>query len=193
MSSKLDRLLDAIAPERTLDAVGARVAAAMNSFRAQPQGVESWQREDLYKYLGLFFQHMEEVALIGKPVGLEPEEHLQMHNPLLEQEYGAQWHRVVLMQVRTGVNGGLYAVLRAMARRLVTKWAEARIGWHIFDYWKGLTEEEQQQAPREYLSKYGPLLPAEVKEHWYLTIWFLFPKFLEQHPYIMQRAHRVGR
>lgn len=193
MPTKLDRLLKAIAPENTLDAVAACVDAAMNSFRVNARQVETWAWDDLDDCLARFFQHMDQVALAGRTLGLDPLSHLWSHAFLLEQEYGAQCHRVVLKIVRSGAEGGLYGVLRALALRLTTKWAENRIGSLIHEYWESLSEREQRAAPREYLDKYTALLPTEVKKHLTLTVWFLFPEFLKEHPYIMQRMRRVGR
>ncbi len=192
MPTKLDRLLKAISPENTLDAVAARVDAAMNSFRVNAQKVETWGWDDLEDCLARFFKHMDQVALAGRPLGLDPQDHLWSHASLLEQEYGAQSYRVVLKIVRSGAEGGLYGVLRALALRLTTKWAENRISSFICEYWKGLSEKEQRAAPREYVDKYGALLPAEDQNNQTLTVRFLPHEFLKEHPRIMQRMRRVG-
>lgn len=192
MPTKLELLLEAISPERTLDAVAVRVDAAMNSFHKKPEGVESWSWDDLDDFLACFFQHMDEVGFFGQPLGLDPKGHLWSHAYLLQQEYGHQWSRAVLKIVRTGRGGGLNAVLRAMARRLATKWAANRISSYIYEYWESFTEEEKQAAPREYLEKHGEWLPADAREHRFFTVWFLFPEFLKDLPQFIRDARQLA-
>jgi len=193
MPSRLDNLLAAIAPANTLDDVGARVDAAMNSFDCYPVGLQAWDWDDLEEYLGRFFQHVACTAFrLRTPTG-DAHTHLCMHAHVLEAEYGRNWSKIVLRLVRTGAEGGLPVVLRIAARRLIERWSGNRTGSLLSDYWENLSEDEQQGAAEEYLEKYGSLLSREVREQLAAYPSFALPRVLEQHPQLVARARRLGR
>jgi hypothetical protein len=92
-----------------------------------------------------------------------------------------------------GLDGGLYAVLRAVAERMATQYSGHGIKAKVSEFWNGLSVEEQLTIPLEYARKYGSLLPPELLEHDAFLLKLNFWKVLEQHPQLMQRMRRVGR
>jgi hypothetical protein len=192
MPTRLDRFLAEISPENTLDAVAARVDAAMNSFRHQIQHVEAWQWADLERYLAMFFRHLENTALgIRQPADLPSDFYWGRCAHLLKQEYGPDGERLALRMARDGIEGGLYAVLRMLARRLAADYANNKINSLISDYWQSLSADEKVAAGQEYLDKYGHLFSSDITGKWALRIVAFLPEALREHPRLVQRARDV--
>lgn len=191
MPSNLDELLAAIAPERTLDDVGAGVDEAVNSFERRAVGTERWDWEDFENYMGQFFQHVYHVACRLRAPMDDPHGFFCANAHVLEQEYGPKWRRLVLQLVRTGAEGGLHHMLRASAERLAEHWTGNRIRSLVAAYWESLSNREKERIPGEYLRKCGALLPAEVQRRLSREPWFNFCEVLKQHPYLVDRVRRL--
>jgi len=112
--TKLDRLLETIDPARTLEQVSARVDEAINSFRVKSGVIKEWQEfEDL---LTAFFRHVEN-SILGIRVSNSGYAHIDWGRccRLLKKEYGPNGEKAAFEIVRTGVEGGLYGILKAVA------------------------------------------------------------------------------
>jgi hypothetical protein len=94
---------------------------------------------------------------------------------------------------RTGAEGGLFSVLKAIALRMAEEYTENEIHARVSDYWNRLTPDEQLAAGDEYLEKYGHLLPDEMTEGSAARIRVNLPKVLIQHPKTLQKTRRLGR
>ena len=191
MPSKLDRLLGAIAPERTLDDVSAGVDAAVNRFERRAVGTARWDWEDFEDYMGRFFQHVSQVACRLRTPMDDPHGFFCTNAHVLEKEYGPKWNRIVLQLVRTGAEGGLHRMLRASAQRLAEHWTRNRVRSLVSEYWESLSDRERQAVPEEYLEKCGAMLPVEARKRLSYEPWFNFFKVLEQHPYLVDRVRRL--
>jgi hypothetical protein len=190
MTTKLDRLLESIDPARTMDEVAARVDSAVNSFHLDTWVIKHW--DDFETLLARFFCHVENKILeINRPV--HPEMDLGRCIRLLIDEYGPQGEKAAFEMARTGVEGGLYAVLRTIAMRMTEKYAQNEISARIQQFWDELSIDEKLAVPTEYLEKHGHLLPPELTEGSAARIRVNFRKVLEEHPRILQRTRRVGR
>jgi hypothetical protein len=188
----LDRLLDALAPERTLDVVAARADQAVNTFNASQPLVGTWP--DFMECLGRFLRHVEN-NLLRLPHGFNPGTDYDALRalPLLREIYGPSGEKAAFEITRTGAEGGLRAVLQAMAQRLFENTARREIHARVNDHWCDLTTAEQLATPEEYLQKYGHLLPAELTEGRALRVFANFPRVLEEHPYLLQRLRQASR
>ena len=94
---------------------------------------------------------------------------------------------------RTGNEGGLYRVLKAMAMRVAEDYAQNEIFAKISAYWRSLSVDEKFDASTEYIAKFSHLLPSELTEGSSARIRANFTNFLEKHPYLIQQIRRVGR
>ena len=188
----LDRLLQTIDPERTLDEVDFRVDAAVNSFNANAGMIAGWQ--EFKTCMARFFRHLENSIL-----RFDPPYPLNLHYDwgrcchLILEEYGTSGEKVAFEMARTGVKGGLYSVLKAVARRMTNQYARSEISARIYRYWDGLTVDEQLAVSTEYLEKWGHLLPSEMTEGCAMRIRANIVKVLQEHPRVLQRLGRVGR
>jgi hypothetical protein len=191
MKTKLDKLLYSIDPARTLDQVSARVDKAINSFRVERHVIKQWGE---FQYvLARFFCHLENFILhIRPPRALNPNMDGSRCHKLIVKEFGADGQRAAFEMVRTGAEGGLYAVLKKVGRRMVVEYAGNEISSKVRFFWNNLTLNERLSVPKEYLKKFGHLLPRELTEGGAIRIRANFIKVLEEHPYLIKRMRNVG-
>jgi hypothetical protein len=192
MTTRLDHLLEDISPERTLDVLSARADAALNSFHMTQGRITHW--DDFTDCLGRFLQHLDAVLLhLRKPLDVPVAYYWQRCVPLLLDLFGRNGEKSAFEAARTGTDGGLYAVLKAVANKVADQYATNEISARVLNYWNGLGVDEQLAATTEYLSKYGRYLPSELTEGSAARIRANFHRVLEEHPRIIRRLRRVGR
>jgi len=192
MTTKQDQLLQDINPGRTLDQTARRADEAINSFSVESTRVSDW--DEFRAILVRFYDHVEACIL---QVGTMPQADLDFTwghcLGILTKAFDRNGHKCAFELARTGNEGGLYAVLKGMARQLAEGHADNEISARICQYWNGLTVEEKMSAPDEYLRKYGHLLPSEFTEGFAGRIRANFQEVLRQHPRLMRRLGRIGR
>ena len=160
MSSQLDRLLESLDPSRNLDQVSARVDRAVNSFQLESGVIDRWS--DYQELMTEFYCHVENIILrIERP---SSEFDWSRCVDLLQQAYGQNGYKTAFDMVRTGLDGGLYAVLKEVASRMIKNYAGNEISARINHFWNDLSVQEQLATMDEYLEKYGHLLPSVMTE-----------------------------
>jgi hypothetical protein len=190
MKTKLDELLNSIDPARTLDQVSARVDEAINSFQIKSGSIKSWNTFKIV--LTSFFCHTESLILqIDPPRKPHPDIDWGRCCRLLMKEYGLNGEKAAFEMVRTGSQGGLYGVLKAVAKRMIDVYTGNEVSARIGQYWQSLTTDEKIAASKEYLNKHGHLLPSELTEGSAARIRFNFIKVLEEHPNLIKRMRDV--
>jgi hypothetical protein len=189
MKTKLDRLLDSIDPASTLDQVSARVDDALNSFRVKSGIIKDWQ--GFRTILTDFYRHVENAIVRIQPSFLHaPDFGWGRCRKLLIKEYG---EKAAFEIVRTGAEGGLYGVLKAIARQMIDEYAGNEVAARIGNFWEALSMEEKLAVSQEYLDKYGHLLPLELTSGSAARVRANFLKVLEEHPRIVKRLRSIGR
>jgi hypothetical protein len=192
MKTKLDRLLDSIDPASTLDQVSARVDDALNSFRVKLGIIKDWQ--GFRTILTDFYRHVENAILRIQPSFLHaPGFGWERCCKLLIKEYGANGEKAAFEIVRTGAEGGLYGVLKAIARQMIDEYAGNEVAARIGNFWEALSMEEKLAVSQEYLDKYGHLLPLELTSGSAARVRANFLKVLEEHSRIVKRLRSIGR
>jgi hypothetical protein len=192
MKTKLDRLLESIDPARTLDQVSARADEALNSFKVKSGIIENW--EEFRTVLTKFYHHVENVVLrIQHSRLLDPDIDWGRCYQLLIKEYGPNGEKTAFEMVRTGTEHGLYGVLKAVARRMVDGYVGNEIAARISNFWETLSTDEKVAVSREYLGKYGHLLPPELTSGSAARIRANFLKVLKEHPRMVKRLRSIGR
>jgi hypothetical protein len=192
MRTKLDRLLESIDPDITLDQISARVDDALNSFRVKAGIIEDW--EGFRTVLAEFFCHLRNYILRMNPSrSVDRDFDWGLCCQLLVKEYGANGEKAAFEMVRTGAERGLYGVLKGLARQMMDEYAGNEITARISNFWEALSTGEKLAASQEYLDKYGRLLPPELTSGSAARIRANFPKVLEEHPRIVKRLRSIGR
>jgi hypothetical protein len=168
------------------------VNEALNYFRVKSGIIEEWG--EFRAALTGFYRHVENVILnIPSFCSPNPDIDWGLCCQMLIKEYGQSGEKAAFEIVRTGVEGGLYSVLKAVSRRMITEYAGNEIAARIAIFWNGLSIDEKLAASQEYLDKYGHLLPSELTSGSAARIRVNFPRVLEEHPNIIKRLRNIGR
>jgi len=192
MGTQLDELLASIHPDRTLLENDRRADEALNSFSMPGASVPDWQsfRECVIR----FVCHAENVMLrLGHPMPVNPEMHFGRACWLLSKAYGPDGAIVAANLAIHGVEGGLYGVLKTIAKGLADDFSHNEIRARVNSYWNGLSTDEQLAASRGFVAKYGHLLPADLTEGGAARVRGYLPKFLEKYPELLRKLREVGR
>jgi len=190
LESGLEQLLASIHPQVTTEQTNRRADDALNSFEVRTAVISDW--EEFTVCMGSFFAHVE-AKVLRRPVCTNPSLHWPRCMQMLHRIYGPSGEKVAFEKARTGNEGGLYNVLKALALTMGEQYADNEIRARVSHYWEQLTVDEQLAAATEYLGKYGHLLPTEMTERTAARIRANFPKVLQMHPYLLQKIRRVGR
>jgi hypothetical protein len=166
------------------------VDEAVNSFQIDSLIIENW--DEFRGVLTNFFCHTESIILrIHTPRTPDPDFDWGRCYQLLTKEYGSSGEKAAFEMIRTGAEGGLYAVLKAVASRMIEKYAGNEISARIIHYWQDLSTDEKIAASKEYVQKYGHLLPSELTEGSAARILVNFTKVLEEHPKLIKRMRNA--
>jgi hypothetical protein len=112
---------------------------------------------------------------------------------LLKRTYGANADHLVVRKALTGLEGGLAGVVRDLAIVMTHEYARNRIAACVSEFWNSLSTAERLDVVREYLLRFGHLLPTDVRENGAARVFGFFPQFLEKYPELLQRIRRTGR
>ena len=192
MPSKLDRFLETIDPSRNIEQLWSRADNALNSFKVnQAMATDYWEFQ---RFLAELFCHLENTLLrLNPPRKTEYDFDGGRCLHLLQQELGSQADKVAFDRARTGVDGGLYGVLKLVARLMVEQYSGNEVAARVSEFWNGLSMDEQLEVSHEYVRKHGHMLPSEVTEGSAVRVMINFTKVLEEHPRLVARVRRIGR
>jgi len=190
MSTRLEKILKDIDPSTTYDQTFARADNAINSFSGTCAQITDFN--EFSKYMAGFTIHVEAKILQLHPCPTGQDFYWLQCVQILCQIYGTNGEKAAFEMARTGKEGGLFAVLKAVALRMAEEHAENEISARVMDYWNKLTLQEQFSATDEYLEKYGHLLPAEMTEGSAARIRANFPRVLEKHPRMLHKFRNLN-
>lgn len=192
MKSKLDAFLETIDPSRNLDQLWARADAGLNSFQIDKAVATDYG--EFQRFLARFFCHMENALLrLSPPRKPDFETDAGRCRRLLERKLGDQADKVAFDRARTGVDGGLYGLLKMVAELMIEEYAGNEIAARTASFWDSLSLDEKLEVPQEYVHKYGHLLPSEITEGMAPRVLANFRKVLQEHPRFIAGIRRVGR
>ncbi len=192
--SPLDDLLAAIDPRRTFEKRAMRVDEGLNRFAFGVAVVTRW--DEFRLCMARLYRHLDNALLKpGRDFPLDFEHDWSMCVNLLNMIYGRHGFRTAFKMARSGCEGGLHALSRAVARRL----AEERAG----NYVKYLVDsfldsaypgyENRIAIAEEYLGKFGHLLPADLAQGSPAFLASNLATVLEQHPRLIRKLQQIPR
>jgi len=190
MTTKLDILLTSIDPATSMEETSARIDRAVNSFRC-PSVIDNW--DDFRRCLSRFVCHIEACVLrLRQPMDDHLEHYWDQAFRSMHKVYGPNGEKAAFELARTAQEGGLYAVLKAVAKQSAQQYPQNEISAKVSVYWQELSLDEKLAAPIEYIEKFGHLLPSELTEASAVRIRANFPQFLEKHPQMLQKFRGGG-
>ena len=192
MKTDLERLLRELDPERTIEPAFRRADEAINSFPMQWAQIAEWDRfrDCMVRFVALVESY---VLRLRRPVRSPIDFEWDRATAILVKIYGRNGEKAAFEMARTGNEGGLYGVLKAVAMRLAEDISKNEIASRVSAFWQNHTPAEVLSASQEYLDKYGHLLASELTEGSAGRLRANFLKVLENHPEFIQRLRRVGR
>jgi hypothetical protein len=192
MKPELKELLDSIHPQRTLDQTAGRADEAINTFSAGGSQITDW--DEFRRCMVRFAKHVDCTILrVSRMPKLELDYAWRHYCKVLQKAYGPSGDKAAFEMARTGVEGGLYGVLRRFARTQAEQYARNEINARISRFLRSLSPSEKLRVADEYLAEHGHLLPSEITEEGAARIKMDFPKVLAEHPRMMQRLGQIGR
>ena len=192
MTTKLRQLLESIHPTRTLDETARCADEAINTFSAASAQITDW--DEFVQCVVRFGMHVDgHVLHVDRMPEMGTDYGWGHYSKVLHEAYGPSGEKAAFEMVRTGVDGGLYGVLRRFAEIQATKYADNEINGRISQFWQDLSTDEQLRAMDEYLAEYGHLISSEMTENGAARLRMGFPRVLSEHPRLMQRLGQIGR
>ena len=192
MPTKLDQLLNAIHPSKTIDPIEKRLNQALANFNPGKNVVSSW--EEYHEVLAEFVRQARNIALnapsnAGHNIEINFGEALRY----LRDDYPGNTLQVVYQIVSTGAEGGLYQILKTIARRMAEEFSQNEITSRVVEYWDSISTDEKLAAPHEYIKKYQNVLPRQIVDGDNVRFRGFFWKVLEQHPRMLKQVQELGR
>lgn len=190
VESKLNQLLKSIDPVITMEKVEARASEAINSFKKEAGTIKHW--EDFKTLLTIFFVHLDNTLLrLRQYRPPHPDIDWGRCCKMLIKQFGPHGEKAAFEMARTGTEGGLYAVLKAIADQLSDEYGKAEIKAKVCTFWNSLSTDEKLATADQYLKTYGYLLPSEMTERGAGRIKANFLTVLENHPQLVSKLKTI--
>ena len=190
MATKLDAFLDKISPENTIEKTEKAADKALNSFQIRDARIESWEE---FKHVMADFYCLTECHILGFKKIRSSNLYMDWGrcSNLLCKKYGMRGDRAAFNMSRTGVEGGLYGVLKFVAETLANQFADNWVQCRISAFWENLSHDERMSVPIEYLEKFRHILPPEILEQNPYLFVANFYRFLEHHPQMRKNLKNI--
>jgi hypothetical protein len=212
LSSKLDKFLDEIDPKNNYDKHQEKVNNVLNyhiSTRVNNR-VNSEDElkeclwffvEDTYFWAGILTPEQHRKAGYGKLWYSKSIKFLEdafsddqsyQHIPHKDRDSSSDAEKIVSEMMFYGINGGVYKVLKELAKAIIADFANEDIGEAVDKFVGPLSREERLEICEEYISKYAYLLSESFIENPPSNIGSLLPQILKEHPRSILRMSEIG-
>ncbi len=187
MATKLEVLHDENDPSRTIDKGEKSIRNALSSYHREQDTVGSW--EEHKACLAEMMQTGRNAVLnLADDFSNDLEQNYHEAIHYLEREYSTI--QAVYDIMKTGAEGGIYKILRTLARLMAEDYSQNEIKARVAAYWSRLSVDEKLAAPDEYVEKYQDILPQKTKEET-VRLKIAFSKVLEEHPRMLKRLREL--
>jgi len=183
MATKLEKLLEEIDPSRTIDKAEMRINDALAHYRLENNTVDSWEEHKIY-LAEMVTVARNAVLNIPGNIGSDLEINYSQAFHYLEREFGTI--QAVYDIMRTGAEGGIYKILRTLARLIAEDYSQNEIEARVAAYWSRLSIGEKFAAADEYIALYRDILPQRIKGE-ALRLRISFCQVLDDHPRMLKR------
>ena len=160
--TNLEILLDSIHPRRTKEQISARANLAVESFSIRPCQFKNI--DEFFEFTAKFYHHMQQHVLrMGAAKMPDPKTYTGLIHRIILKKFGPNGIITAMEISISGIEGGIYHILRTIANDMVENYANNEITAKVIKYWEKLSTEERLNIADEYLKKYSDLLPYEYK------------------------------
>ena len=188
----MDILLRDIDPCNNFDQLSARANQAIDSFRLESGIVDKWDK--FIDIMAEFYCHVDCRVLNTIAVRKSNYDYdWDRCISLLKKQFGPQGDKAAFEIAKTGVEGGVYGLLKTIAGLMIDDYAEREISARVGVFWSELTVDQQIASPQEYIEKHERFISPELKEGGAVRIRANFRKVLEEHPRLIRRLRRLGK
>jgi hypothetical protein len=184
MPTKLDKLLQDIDPSKTIDEGEKRMAKGVASYHRDKNTVDTW--EECEECIADMAYHLSN-AYFNQPKSYKSRPDFGLASNLLREEYGS--HRTINRIMMSGAEGGIYTILKTLARLIVNFYTRKNINCMVLDYFNNSTPDEHFAAAKEYYKLYKHLLPEG--EDSFETIYAYFHNILREHPFWIKKMRNL--
>jgi DNA-binding ferritin-like protein (Dps family) len=191
--SKLDDLLNKIDPRKTIDRCDSLRDKALNSYEYSNNALRDFNQ--FTKAMGDFYWHVESTMMgVGKNIVMDDEMRQGFAFQALNEIYGMHGMAAAFSMAQSGVEDGLYGVLKKMGQAIAKKHLENQIGVEVAQFINELMDDFElyDQCVAEYARKYARILPPEYLENDAVDLKINFRQVLENHPYLIRRMSSIG-
>jgi hypothetical protein len=192
MSTKLDKLIDDMVPSQVIEKTLGRADTALNSFGRSRSAVDTWN--EFTSLMAAFMLHLDKNILrLPSSFNYNDQWYWGKSAMVLSHLYGREGEKAAFEIARTGTEGGLYGILKAVAAAKAREYIDNEINARIANCWNSLSADEKLEMADEYVKKYGHLLPAEMTEGGAVRVRMNMPSVLKEHPYVAQKLRDAIR
>jgi len=191
--SRLETFLTTIDPIRTIDETEQRASQAINSFPTTGATIDDIG--EFRTILGRFYWHCD-MYILGIPGKSNPDPDFTagLVMPILDNLYGANSLPVAFEMASSGVDGGLYRIIKDIAEHRVRYYNSNEVSTRVSAFISTLSPDERTSATQEYIQLYGHLLPNEITQgSGPLLASAKIHQLLCSHPDLIRRMRDVGR
>ncbi len=187
MATKLEKLLEEIDPSGTIDKVERRISDALSGYHREQNTVDSWEE---HKTCLAEMVQIGRNAVLNLPDDFSNDLEQNYHEAIhyLEREVGSI--QAVYDIMKTGAEGGIYKILRTLARLMAEDYSQNEIKARVAAYWSRLSVDEKLAAPDEYVEKYQDILAQKTREET-VRLKVAFWQVLEEHPRMLKRLREL--
>lgn len=192
MATKLDKLLNYISCEKTVYETYRRANQAINTFEHKTTCPQKWN--EFRTCIAEFMKHLDYHVLNmkNKPDISVPYYWSMSVRPLLKI-YGINGEKTAFEIARTGNEGGLYSIYKALAMYMAEHYARNEISAKVGMFLDSLTAEQYLTTGEEYIAKYGHIIPSEMTEGNAARVRMNLAKALKEHPFVIQKIRQSGK
>jgi len=192
--SEFNMMISRLDPSKNIE-IAARLAdQAFDSYDCDKAQLTS--REEFEDRITVFYHRLNTYLYKTTPID-ESDLHWRLKGEAFEalrKMYGEYGFDIAFNMAKTGLDGGFYKILKDLAFHVAEEAHSTVIQSVVATFMQSVfPAEERQAAAREYVRKFGHLLPNNLVEDNGFTISLNLEEFLMNHPKLIKRARDAGR
>lgn len=192
--SEFNAMINKLDPSRNIEIAGRLADQALDSYDCDKAQIIS--REEFEDRITIFYHRLNTYLYRTSPID-EGDLDWRLKTDVfkaLREMYGEYGFDIAFNRSKTGLDGGFYRVLKDMAFHIAEEAHSTVIRSVVATFMQSVfPAEERQAAAREYVRRFGHLLPPNLVNDNGFTISLNLEEFLLGHPKLIKRMRDAGR